>query len=292
MNLTTALTLGRVSNLPTVWTNIIAGVVLAGGTLNGASAVIIFIALSLFYIGGMFLNDAFDALIDAQERSERPIPAGAVSRNTVFACGYAMLAIAIILLLAVGTLFTGGTGTWPAVAGINLAGLIILYNWHHKQNALSPLIMGLCRVLVYVTAGVCVVFPLGAAIWIGAALLVAYLIGLTYVAKQENIGTVRNMWPLLFLAAPLFYLGVRITVDTASDIAPFWLALFVWILIALYFIKRRGPGDIPKAVVSLIAGISLLDAALIAGAGEFTLALVAVAGFFLTLVLQKFIAGT
>ena len=32
----------------------------------------------MFYIGGMYLNDAFDRDIDARERPERPIPSGHV----------------------------------------------------------------------------------------------------------------------------------------------------------------------------------------------------------------------
>ena len=49
-----------------------------------------------------------------------------------------------------------GTGLWPALAGIALAAAIVLYNWHHKENPLGPLVMGLCRVLVYVAAALCV----------------------------------------------------------------------------------------------------------------------------------------
>jgi 4-hydroxybenzoate polyprenyltransferase len=45
-------------------------------------------------------------------------------------------------------------------------------------------------------------------------------------------------------------------------------------------------------VVSLIAGISLLDALLIAGAGSPALAGVALAGFGVTLFFQRYISGT
>jgi hypothetical protein len=45
-------------------------------------------------------------------------------------------------------------------------------------------------------------------------------------------------------------------------------------------------------VVSLIAGISLLDAVLIAGAGALGIAWLAALGFVLTLLLQRFVAGT
>jgi 4-hydroxybenzoate polyprenyltransferase len=63
-------------------------------------------------------------------------------------------------------------------------------------------------------------------------------------------------------------------------------------LVALWFLRRRAKGDIPRAVVSLIAGISLLDALLIAGTGSLALAALALAGFGVTLFFQRYIAGT
>ena len=97
-----ALRLGRVSNLPTVWTNTLAGIVLASGTLVDARAPLLLVALSLFYVGGMYLNDAFDAELDAKERPERPIPSGQISARTVFIAGFAMLGLGLLLLMAAG----------------------------------------------------------------------------------------------------------------------------------------------------------------------------------------------
>ena len=74
----TYLRLGRVSNLPTVWTNVLAGVALSGARAPAGTAVLLALALSLFYVGGMFLNDAFDREVDTRERPERPIPSGTV----------------------------------------------------------------------------------------------------------------------------------------------------------------------------------------------------------------------
>ena len=73
MTLTLALRLGRISNLPTVWTNVLTGAVLAAGVGEALSGKLplLLIALSLFYVGGMFLNDAFDAEFDAKNRPEQ-----------------------------------------------------------------------------------------------------------------------------------------------------------------------------------------------------------------------------
>ena len=97
MTWTDALRLGRVSNLPTVWTNTLAGIVLAGGDVLEARSLALFVAMSLFYLGGMYLNDAFDAEIDARERPERPIPSDRVSRGLVFALGFGAVMIGLTI---------------------------------------------------------------------------------------------------------------------------------------------------------------------------------------------------
>ena len=65
--LSTLLRLGRMSNLPTVWTNVIAGSVIAGGGSPDQLALIVS-AMTAFYVGGMYLNDFFDRAVDARER--------------------------------------------------------------------------------------------------------------------------------------------------------------------------------------------------------------------------------
>jgi 4-hydroxybenzoate polyprenyltransferase len=145
-------------------------------------------------------------------------------------------------------------------------------------------------VLVYVTAGLAIAYELPSGLLLGAFLLLCYLIGLTYVAKQETLGEVRNLWPLLFLAAPVVYALATASANVGATLLV--LVFVAWVGLALWFLRRRQPGDVPRAVVSLIAGISLLDAVLIAGAGNLPVAWLAVAGFALTLVLQRFVPGT
>jgi UbiA prenyltransferase family len=292
MKLHTALQLGRVSNLPTVWTNTLAGAVLAGAGVAqlGANLAVMLLAFSLFYVGGMFLNDAFDAKFDATTRPERPIPRGEVSVQQVFRWGFGMMAAGIVLLAWVGFAFEPRAGAAPAIAGLALAAAITFYDWNHKKNLFGPVVMGLCRVLVLAGAGLCVNTSPGPALWIAAALMLCYLIGLTYVAKQENLGRVENLWPLLFLAAPVGYGAWLLTQQ--SGVIVFWLLFCGWMGVALWLLRRRAKGDIPRAVVSLIAGISLLDAMLIAATGSLALAALALLGFGVTLFFQRYISGT
>jgi UbiA prenyltransferase family len=280
-NLSVALRLGRVSNLPTVWTNVVAGMVLAGGNPFSAELALVLAAMSAMYVGGMYLNDAFDREFDARERPERPIPAGQVEASTVFSAGFG--------LLAVGVLFLALAGAAAAVAGLALAAVIVYYDINHKNNPLSPLLMGICRTLVYVGAGLAVTVSLSPALPCAAVVVVCYLIGLTYIAKQETLSRAENLWPLLFLAVPFLYSLVALEPNPLSVLL--FVAFLGWVAFALSFLFRT-EGSVPRAVVSLIAGIALLDAIFIASEGYAPAALAAVGGFALTLLFQRFVPGT
>lgn len=284
------LRLGRVSNLPTVWTNVLTGVVLAGAYGMSAPAWVALAALSLFYVGGMYLNDAFDREFDRRERPDRPIPAGLVTARTVFLAGFGMFILALLLLLWAGYGFAGGTAWRAPAAGLTLSAIIVVYDWHHKDNPLSPAIMGLCRVLVYVTAGLSVATSLPPALWVAAVVLLSYLIGLTYIAKQEHLGRVRGWWPLVFLLVPFAY-TLPVALDDITGLL-LYVVFLAWAGFALSHLLRAGRVNVPRAVVSLLAGICLLDALFIAGHGETALAWLAAAGFLLTLALQRFVPGT
>ena len=150
--------------------------------------------------------------------------------------------------------------------------------------------MGLCRMLVYVTAGVTVAGRLTGPVLGGALALFCYLIGLTYVAKQETLAEYRNLWPLAFLFAPFAYAAPFVARGPAA--AVIYLGFLAWVVYAISFLVRRGHVNIPRAVISFIAGISLLDALLIAGAGRAALAVGAIGGFGLTLAGQRWVRGT
>jgi 4-hydroxybenzoate polyprenyltransferase len=128
------------------------------------------------------------------------------------------------------------------------------------------------------------------ALLLAAVVLLCYLIGLTYTAKREHLNELGSVWPLAALAAPMIY-GVVMALGSPL-VWPFLLLLAGWVSYALWLLRRRGPGDVPRAVVSLIAGISLVDAVILCGAGAVELSIVAVAAFLLTMALQRVVPGT
>lgn len=285
------LRLGRVSNLPTVWSNVLAGILLAGGTPEPALAIPLLVALTMFYSGGMFLNDAFDHAYDREFRPERPIPAGLIGLGEVYAIGFGLMALGVALLALPALLRGAPFQPEPVLAGVALALLITYYDYRHKADPLSPLVMALCRAMIYVIGAKAVGGAIGASTFWGIVVLLGYLIGLTYVAKQENLTEVKHLWPLLFLAAP--FLHAAPAALGSPLVAALGILLLAWVVYALTFILRTEGRSIPRCVISLIAGISLVDALLIAQAtGSALWAAIAILGFALTLYFQKFVTGT
>ncbi|HUF55389.1 MAG TPA: UbiA family prenyltransferase [Thermohalobaculum sp.] len=284
---TIALRLGRVSALPTVWTNALAGGVLGAAAARdaaplwtAASILLAALSLSLFYVGGMWLNDAFDADADAFGREDRPIPSGAIERQTVFFGGG--------LLLAGGVLLTIPLGGTAFFVGLALAATIVAYDWLHRQTPFAPLMMGLARFLSYALAAAAAGRFAGVAV-VGAIGLFAYVVGLAYAARQKEIDQLERAWPLAVLAVPLLASGVGALPGWLSLLL--WLGLAVWTAWGLRLLLRRGPGDVTRAVVALTAGIALYDAVLIASAEAPALALLALAAFGATLALQRLAPG-
>jgi hypothetical protein len=285
VRLSLALRLGRVANLPTVVSNVLTGAALSTLAPEPWLLAAFSCAMALFYVGGMYLNDAFDRDWDARNRPERPIPSGAVRAATVFAAGFAMLLAGLVLTTAIS--YGNGGGVWGLLGALALGALIVTYDFHHKGNALGPLLMGGCRVLVYVT----VALSLGAA-WSGTATcavlsLLGYLMGLTYVARQENLRALTQLWPLGLLATP-FALNVPRALDARAACFVF---LLVAVLDALRLMFRAQRRDIPGAVGRLIAGICLLDALLVAPLRP-SYVLPCLAGYVLARLLQRYTPAT
>ena len=217
MKLSVALRLGRVSNLPTVWSNVLAGLVLAGQGGGALASFWLVVGFSALYTAGMYLNDAFDAKFDRIHRPERPIPSGEASAMSVFVAGFAMLAMGLAIVGAVALLRLGPDSKPAIFSAVGLAAVIVLYDAWHKRNPLGPALMGLCRLLVYCTTALAIAGLLSWSVLSAALAAFCYLIGLTYIAKQETLGRLTNLWPLGFLAVPFVYEVLEATPGTDCD---------------------------------------------------------------------------
>jgi len=134
------LELCRVSNLPTVWSNVLCAYILTSDVYSWQGFLVPALSLSSYYLAGMCLNDVCDAPHDSIHRPGRPIPSGRVSRQGA-------------LLLTV-VLFAGGSALLLAVpyrqtfyAAFLLLIVIVCYDLRHKQNPFSVFLIAACRFL-------------------------------------------------------------------------------------------------------------------------------------------------
>jgi hypothetical protein len=275
------LALARVSNSPTVASNVLAGAALAGALQPDGRTALLVLAMLLFYTAGMYLNDLWDQELDSRERPERPLPAGLVARSEAV--------VGVIILFATGIVLLWLVGPAPFLSGLALVGLIVLYDAWHKSNPLSPLVMAANRGLVYVTAYLGFSSGISGQLAVWVALLALYIVGLTYIAKTESGPGLTGYWPATLLFLPAAYLLFQ-------GPGPWELAMLIlfasWVAYGVSFVYTRTRRQVGAAVGSLIAGVSLLDALVLAGAGSGVGVVLALAAFALALFLQRYISGT
>jgi len=277
----TLLVLGRVSNLPTVWSNCLAGWLLAGGG-DWQRLLILCGGVSLLYTGGMYLNDACDVRFDTALRSERPIPSGHVSARTVWILSWLWVFSGAVTLIALER----RTAVWV----IGLASCIIAYDFLHKRTVLAPLLMGGCRFLLYPTAAICATAVTSIILW-SATALAAYVIGLSYLARGEsNQGSVQR-WLILLLMSPIA-ISVM-THEPAFDAAGLAMlaALFAWVGWCLIPLLRRRNAHIIPGISRLLAGLVLVDLVAVRPS-DFALVAVFLLLFGSALILQKAVPAT
>lgn len=280
--LRTLLVLGRASNLPTVWSNCLAGWLISGGGSIGALLLLCAGATAL-YIGGMYLNDAFDVEFDRLNRSERPIPSGAISVGDVWGYGLSWLGLGMVLVYFFNT-------TTFALA-IALVFSILLYDAVHKAITFSPIIMAACRFFLFLmAASVGANGVTGLAVWTALS-LAFYIVGLSYVARSEsNRGPVRY-WPCLLLIPPFVLAFLVNNEELRKQSLLLSVILFFWIVRCLNHMMFAADKNIGRTVSGLLAGIVLVDLLACNGAAAGWLLLFALL-FGAALLFQRYIPAT
>jgi|TARA_B110000093_G_scaffold41320_2_gene44048 4-hydroxybenzoate polyprenyltransferase len=244
----THLLLARASNLPTVWANVACVFLLVGGRDQWMLLTLCLLG-TLFYTGGMYLNDWADSEFDLQHRPERPIPAGRIKRPTVLYCAIAYLGVAWIAGL--------GFGLSTFISGTVLLGLIVWYDLQHKGNRWSPVLMGSCRAGLYVWTALTVAGHLSLEIVAISCVIWGYVIGISLVARG---GLRQRGGKLVVLSsiAGLFILGLWMH-PVSIGMSCVMLGLFaVWITYSLRGFSAALP-SVDATVSRLLAGLVLLD---------------------------------
>ncbi|MFG0329026.1 MAG: UbiA family prenyltransferase [Phycisphaerales bacterium] len=281
--------LSRLSNLPTVLSNALVGAVLgvaAGAALEWGRVALVMTGVSLFYVGGMALNDLVDREVDAIDRPGRPIPSGRISpgQATIF----------VLLTFATGLVSLAPMG-WPALLfGVALVGAIVLYDWSHRAFSGAVALMGLCRALVYAVACAAIAWPIDDPVSLAviAGAMWAYITALTVIARFEARPQVDwTRWGGLILP-PLGLLPLIVLRPESWFVTSvFAVAATVGVLRGVWF-STRTPARPVHAVMAWLASIALFDGMYLAALDRTDLTLVTAALFAVTLAGHRRILGS
>jgi 4-hydroxybenzoate polyprenyltransferase len=203
--------------------------------------------------------------------------------DSVWRWGLGWLVLGTMCLLRPGEV-TGGFG-------LVLVFFVILYDAIHKRITWSPVLMGLCRFFLYVTAASTAVNGVtGWSIWCGLALS-AYVVGLSYLARQESTGGTLRYWPLLLLVAPIFLAVIMNGSGLREAALLLSLILGLWILRCVRYTLWSPEPDIGRTVSGLLAGIVFVDWLAVADIPR-SYGLIFIGLFLMALVLQRSIPAT
>jgi 4-hydroxybenzoate polyprenyltransferase len=228
------LDLCRISNLPTVWTNVLAAVVVSGEPFSWPTFLILSSSISLFYSGGMCLNDLFDVEIDQVHKPFRPIPSRRISTKEAMLFTIVLFAVALSLLLFVPY-------QRAVYAGLLLLGFIIAYDRIHKQTPFSVFLMAACRLMVFVVSAMAIAGTVGRPVLVGGFAQFAYILFLSLVARYENWIKTKFSFPLI--PVMLACISLLDGVVMAFFASPVWFVAGLFGAVLTHFGQKYVRGD-------------------------------------------------
>lgn len=261
--------------IPTVFTalsNILCGYLIThqmpvAAVLRQSQLWLLLLSSAGLYLGGMVLNDVFDAALDAIERPERPIPSGHISRRAAAVSG------SMLLIFGVGCAGIVGQGSLLIAGLIVLA--VLLYDGYLKSTMAAPLGMGTCRFLnlmLGASAGTTII-----SVWQTTPMTVAvalgiYIIGVTVFAKNEagksNSGALLTGISIMLGGIGL---GAWLVTDRGAEnaIPGSQMALLILglniLMRSLVVVMKPNPGSIQRTTGLMLLCIILLDALMVFG---------------------------
>lgn len=259
----------RISNAPTVVSQVFAGAAVGWYSLPGGTAlplgplVLVLVGVLVSYLAGMILNDVCDARVDATERPDRPIPSGRISLFIARFVGGSMLLIGVSMLAVASP----ATLPWAILLGA----CILAYDMLHTLSAGSFLLMASCRGLVPVIAAFAVSNNTDWSIlaWTAGAAF-AFIAAVSTAARNEmtGFGSIARVaaWSLPVAAcAPLGMWGA-LTIDPggaplSSAVGAALFAAYAVVVGIRTASTRDSPRSVPMAVAMWIGAIPAIDAA-------------------------------
>jgi 4-hydroxybenzoate polyprenyltransferase len=206
------------------------------------------------------LNDAFDEKFDRRYNPERPLPSGRISPRTVWGLGLIELGIGASLLI----LGAKCSVLWVLL----LLGTVVIYDYLHKKWAGGFILMGGCRLFLWLAAATTGgLNDLAPQTWIWGLALFVYVMGISLFArgesqKQEAPARLAILFlfssPLLALSGLIHWHQIDPIRQTLINLTGLLVA---WIVFrSIQEMRSSRTGAIGVGVSRLLAGICAVDA--------------------------------
>ena len=284
------LQLFRLPNLFTVPGDPLAGFLIATGGRLDLRALCAVLASLAIYAAGLAMNDLADFAEDTRDRPKRPLPSGAIPRNTAW--------FATVNLTLLGLAFSFLAGPQALLMGIGTVLGVVLYNFLTKKiPVIGALNMGVCRgfsLLLGAAAGLgpdpqmleaasnlAFFQPVLAALLtalapssgqrffvfaIGAALIVSiYIAAVTHLARHETKRDYPKLARMLPLGALLigFVILKQATDTLLRDQSPaLWLVAIILAAMNTSELMREPPAPLPPRIGAFIRIMPVMQASL------------------------------
>jgi len=292
---------GRISNLPTVWSNVLVSISLVITVQAEAfwpHMLWLCLAASLLYVGGCYLGDARDLEFDREHKPDRPIPSGLISAGTIWTLGAWMMLAGVAIPIWLAQPHTAQA--LGAVAPLFV--VITIYALFHKRSPWLGLpLIGACRgfLILFATNTTASAFRWSSAnslpMVFFALAIAAYTICFASVARLESTDKnitwkrtlMRTMILLPLAATPFLPYGPGLDMTPTITFVAAYILYFGWLQLAFRSIDKNKGAYVSKC----LAGFALLDACLISPA-SWQLSTTCVVLFLFAWLLQKIAPAT
>jgi len=284
----------RISNAPTVISNIMVGLGIAiqAHAIEFASQrqlpplqiaqplLVVTVALLCFYFAGMVLNDAIDENRDKIHRSDRPIPSGLITKQQAWIAG--------LVFLFLGTAITVTMTVATAISSIILGTTILLYTFAHQWEWPAIILMGICRGLVYVVAFYAFTNLPNPHLALFAVAIFLYTAIVTWLGKHEHKKEQTRSQMVWIALLPV--VGCSFAAEgNFMAVSLIAVAFACWIGFASKQFSKNKP---TSGMHTLLSGFCLLDCIFLAALQEYSIMIISFICFVFTIAGHRKILGT
>lgn len=231
------------------------------------------------FLAGMTLNDYFDYNTDKNERSNRPLPSGKISRKIALCLGLALLSAANISAFFVGF--------QAVMISVVMTILILAYDIKLKNiKILGILNLSSIRFLNVILGSSAVIFTFEI-VWISIPIAI-FVAGISILAKTESSDYSRKAKIANLIL--VFFTIVYVVVLTHDKGSSHWIILGAFVIVSYipWMIFTEKSSKVTQKIVTIqLFSIPILDGILVMAFSNIVFAIVTISMIFPTYVISR-----